>query len=503
MGEADRSRRPAVPELAGAVRAQRRQQPPLRGDRAGEGGAAPADLDGRRDRHEAFNTEGESVAAIVDEAEAKILAVSEGGRARRRRLPADGQLRGPGAGPHPAILERPGGEADFIPTGIGAWDDLMDGGMRGGELHVVAARPRPRQERRAADGGHQRVALQRRGKRWATSGSSRWRCPACSGPTARSPRSAGCTCRRSSGPSACATTDWPGITEGVELLRQMGIHINDRPALTINNVRSAARKLSRRTKLALIGVDYLGLMRGMDPKMNRAYQIEEITQGLKNLAKELGVPVMLLVQLKRTVDERADHMPTLATCATAARSSRTPTRSRSCTGRSRHAGPERGVEALRARLRGQGARQRGRPVRHALRRPAAALHRLADRPRAANEKVVAAPAPAPAPTPAPTQSPAPAPAPARLRPPAPAPAPTPAPTPAPEPQAPARAALAAVEALIALEEEDGAEEPDAYVSCRTGEIVLVGLQPDEQGRITIPVDLVTLIKRQIVWSLAR
>jgi cell division septation protein DedD len=122
---------------------------------------------------------------------------------------------------------------------------------------------------------------------------------------------------------------------------------------------------------------------------------------------------------------------------------------------------------------------------------------------AANEKVVAAPAPAPAPTPAPTQSPAPAPAPARLRPPAPAPAPTPAPTPAPEPQAPARAALAAVEALIALEEEDGAEEPDAYVSCRTGEIVLVGLQPDEQGRITIPVDLVTLIKRQIVWSLAR
>jgi replicative DNA helicase len=110
-------------------------------------------------------------------------------------------------------------------------------------------------------------------------------------------------------PERLRDEDWPGITEGVELLRQMGIHINDKPALTINNVRSAARKLSRRTKLAMLGVDYLGLMRGLDSRMNRAYQIEEITQGLKNLAKELGVPVMLLVQLKRTVDERADNMP--------------------------------------------------------------------------------------------------------------------------------------------------------------------------------------------------
>lgn len=50
--------------------------------------------------------------------------------------------------------------------------------------------------------------------------------------------------------------------------------------------------------------------------------------------------------------------------------------------------------------------------------------------------------------------------------------------------------------------EEPAEEiePDAFVSCRTGEIVIVGIDPDDEGRITLPADLVRLIKRQIAWS---
>jgi replicative DNA helicase len=111
-------------------------------------------------------------------------------------------------------------------------------------------------------------------------------------------------------PERLRNEDWPGITEGVELIRQMGLHLNDRPGSDDQPGAQLGAPAVAAHKLALIGIDYLGLMRGMDPKMNRAYQIEEITQGLKNLAKELGVPVMLLVQLKRSVDERADHMPT-------------------------------------------------------------------------------------------------------------------------------------------------------------------------------------------------
>lgn len=52
----------------------------------------------------------------------------------------------------------------------------------------------------------------------------------------------------------------------------------------------------------------------------------------------------------------------------------------------------------------------------------------------------------------------------------------------------------------AQDEPEEAVEPDAYVSCRTGEIVLVGLDPDEEGRVTIPADLVMAIRRLTAWA---
>lgn len=51
--------------------------------------------------------------------------------------------------------------------------------------------------------------------------------------------------------------------------------------------------------------------------------------------------------------------------------------------------------------------------------------------------------------------------------------------------------------------EEEATEPDAFLSARTGEYILVGLEPDEEGRITIPADLVNLMRRQLAWSAAR
>lgn len=98
------------------------------------------------------------------------------------------------------------------------------------------------------------------------------------------------------------------------------------------------------------------------------------------------------------------------------------------------------------------------------------------------------PAPAGTAAPAPTAPPAPTPAPT--------PAATSAPTPAPAPEETTVPGLD--EALEAETEED--DEPDAFISCRTGEVVLVGLDPDEEGRITIPADLVTAIRSRLAWS---
>jgi replicative DNA helicase len=77
-------------------------------------------------------------------------------------------------------------------------------------------------------------------------------------------------------------------------------------------VRAKAKMLKRRRGLRVLVVDYLGLMMGLDPKNLRTYQIAEITTGVKNLAKELGLTVLLLVQIDRKVEQRADQMPTLA-----------------------------------------------------------------------------------------------------------------------------------------------------------------------------------------------
>ncbi len=84
----------------------------------------------------------------------------------------------------------------------------------------------------------------------------------------------------------------------------------DASLLTINELRSHARKLKAQGKLSLLVVDYLQLMTA--DAQNREREIGEISRGLKMLAKELAVPVMALSQLNRGVESRPEKRPTLA-----------------------------------------------------------------------------------------------------------------------------------------------------------------------------------------------
>lgn len=259
----------------------------------------------------AFNTQGQSVDAIVDAAEAKILAVAESGSSDDDEFQPMDVYAVQALDRIQHIVDNPEANSDFVPTGIGAWDDLLDGGMRGGEAHVLAARPGHGKSAGLLSVAVNVAGFRRSGKRVGDVAIWSMEMPGIQWANRAIAQLGRVHLSKIKRPERLRDGDWAGVTEGVDKLRQLGIHVNDRPARTINNVRSAARKLSRRTKLALIGIDYLGLMRGLDAKMSRAYQIEEITQGLKNLAKELNVPVLLLVQLKRAAEERADHIPNL------------------------------------------------------------------------------------------------------------------------------------------------------------------------------------------------
>ena len=92
------------------------------------------------------------------------------------------------------------------------------------------------------------------------------------------------------------------------------LFIDETPAITIATLSNRARRIKRLFGLSLIVVDYIQLMRASSSNRNdgRVQEISEITQGLKALAKELGVPVLALSQLSRAVEQRDDKQPQLA-----------------------------------------------------------------------------------------------------------------------------------------------------------------------------------------------
>ncbi len=109
--------------------------------------------------------------------------------------------------------------------------------------------------------------------------------------------------------------EWPRLTEAIEKLRNISLHIDETPGLTPSELRANARRLARQCgKLGLIVVDYLQLMSGSGNSSgeNRATELGEISRGLKMLAKELQCPVIALSQLNRSVEQRTDKRPMMS-----------------------------------------------------------------------------------------------------------------------------------------------------------------------------------------------
>jgi replicative DNA helicase len=119
--------------------------------------------------------------------------------------------------------------------------------------------------------------------------------------------------------------DWSALAGAVSELEGYPLWIDDTPAISLLELRARTRKLKReienkRTKVAasrlgLVIVDYLQLMQGKRERGDsREREISSISQGLKNLAKELGIPIIALSQLNRAVEkkEKKDRRPQLS-----------------------------------------------------------------------------------------------------------------------------------------------------------------------------------------------
>lgn len=106
--------------------------------------------------------------------------------------------------------------------------------------------------------------------------------------------------------------DFQRIGDAMGVLSEAKLFIDDTASANIMEMRTMARRLQAEHHLGLIIIDYLQLMEGRGRGDNRVQEISEISRGLKNLARELNIPIIALSQLSRAVESRSPQIPKLS-----------------------------------------------------------------------------------------------------------------------------------------------------------------------------------------------
>ena len=256
----------------------------------------------------AFNPQGKTVERILDEAEAKIFAIGEEGSRNKQGFQSLDNLVIDLLDKVQEMADNPA-DVTGVPTGF-ADLDRMTSGLQAGDMIVLAARPSMGKTSFAVNIA-EHVALNE-GLPVAIFSMEM-------GAAQLAVRIVGSIGRVNQGNlrSGKLTDDeWPRLTEAIERLRTVSLHIDETPGLSPGELRANARRLARQCgKLGLIVVDYLQLMSGSGSAAssdNRATELGEISRGLKMLAKELQCPVIALSQLNRSVEQRTDKRPMMS-----------------------------------------------------------------------------------------------------------------------------------------------------------------------------------------------
>jgi replicative DNA helicase len=106
--------------------------------------------------------------------------------------------------------------------------------------------------------------------------------------------------------------DWGKLSQAIGTLSEAKIFIDDTASIGVLEMRAKCRRLASQYGLHLIIIDYVQLMQGRGKFENRTLELASISRSLKGLAKELGVPIVLLSQLSRAPESRSDHRPQLS-----------------------------------------------------------------------------------------------------------------------------------------------------------------------------------------------
>lgn len=192
-----------------------------------------------------------------------------------------------------------------IPTKIPALDRLLGGGFKPGRQMILAARPSVGKSSLAeqlclnvAEQGHAAALFSQE--------------MTCEEMTDRAIANLGRIDMGRLQSGRLHDEEWTRFTEGVEKMRGMPLFLDEQPALTLQDISAKARILKRKHDLKLLVIDYLQLCSPSNPKLSRHHQLEELSRGLKVLAKTLGITILTLSQLNREVEKRTSGRPIMA-----------------------------------------------------------------------------------------------------------------------------------------------------------------------------------------------
>ena len=257
----------------------------------------------------AYSPQGRDAQQLLDEAEAKIFQIAEGGKRSSEGF-VDIKILLPQVADRIDQLFQRDSQSDVtgIPSGFSDLDS-MTSGLQPGDLIIVAGRPSMGKtafslniaENVALDTGLPVAVFSME--------------MAATQLAMRMIGSVGRLDQHRMRTGRLEDEDWVRLTTALGRLNDAPVFIDEGAGLSSFDVRARARRLHRQTgKLGLIVVDYLQLMSGPAGRQseNRASEISEISRSLKSLAKELDVPVIALSQLNRSVEQRPDKRPVMS-----------------------------------------------------------------------------------------------------------------------------------------------------------------------------------------------
>lgn len=198
-----------------------------------------------------------------------------------------------------------GEKVDAISTGVQKLDELLNGGWRNGKVYVIAARPSV---------GKSAIAQA------SAEAAARAGIPAAMFSQEMTneemvdraiSRIGGVSMGFHNKPIG-DSDQFNHALDAAAIASQIPLFLFDQAGLRLADIASHARVLKRKHGLRLLAIDYLQLCQSVNPRLSRHHQIEEISRGIKVLAKELEIPILLLSQLNREVEKRTPPRPIMA-----------------------------------------------------------------------------------------------------------------------------------------------------------------------------------------------